>query len=108
MTKDGKTPALNEDAAALLQMEFTEIVREEIGYKEDFASQIASAVLRGLRRRRGGEELYVPAADRSERDAAIRREFNGTNLLEVCRRHGVSKSTVYRVCEAAGRAQPAA
>jgi len=44
-------------------------------------------------------EYYWPAAtpeDRRSRDAAIRAEFNGRNLLEVCRRYGVSPATVYR------------
>ena len=96
--REHQTQARNEDAAATLQMEVTEIVRAEIGYNEAFASSIASAIVRGLRRKLGGQEVYIPAPDRSERDAAIRREFNGTNLAEVCQRHGVSKSTVYRLC----------
>ena len=34
--------------------------------------------------------------DPAARDAAIRQQFNGRNLLEVCDRHGVSHMTVYR------------
>lgn len=47
-----------------------------------------------------GMEHYWPAryADltKEERDAAIRKEFNGQNLAMVCKKYGVSHMTVYR------------
>ena len=63
----------------------------------------AQAIVRGMRERMGGGETYIPAPDRSARRAAIRSEFNGTNLEEVCRKYGVSARTVYR---AAGQRNP--
>lgn len=86
-----------EDARAQLHAEFTDIVRTEIGMNERFASDIAAAFLRGLCARVGGQDVYIPAEDRSERNAAIRAAFNGTNADEICRRHGVSRATLYRV-----------
>lgn len=90
-------PAQLEDAALQLERDFIEIVRNEIGMHEALASPFAQALVRGLRRRLGGSELWIPAPSKEERNAAIRREFNGKNLEEVCRRHGVSSTTVYRV-----------
>lgn len=79
--------------------EFTVIVQEETGLKDLFAAQVAEAILRGLRRRRGGEEVYIPAEDRSARDDAIRRAYNGRNMEEVMARYGVSRATVYRAAK---------
>ncbi|MBB1601267.1 hypothetical protein A9977_14590 [Variovorax sp. UMC13] len=92
-----------EDAAVQLENEFTSIVREEIGMHEGMAAMFAQALVRGLRRKLGGQDIYVPAPDRSERDAAIRRLFDGSNLADVMRTHNVSRSTVYRVT---GRRDP--
>ena len=87
----------NDDAAVSLLYEMTTIVREEIGFNELFAAQIAEALVRGLRRRLGADYLYIPAPDKTERDAAIRARFNGTNREEVCRAFGISKSQLYRI-----------
>lgn len=89
-----------DDAAVALQYEFTAIVREEIGMNEGFAAQIAAAIVRGMRRRFRGETLYISeldAAEREERDNAIRAEFNGQNREEVCLKHGISKSRLYQI-----------
>jgi len=92
-----------DDAAVALQYEFTAIVREEIGMNEGFASQIAAAIVRGMRRRFRGHclgDYYLAeqsAADREERDAAIRAEFNGQNRDEVCQKYGISKSRLYQI-----------
>lgn len=49
----------------------------------------------------GGNEHYWPMRLRkmsiSERNAAIRREFDGTNLKPVCQRYEVSHTTVYNI-----------
>lgn len=85
-----------EDAAVQLEREMAEILRERIGYREPFASSIAAEIVAGLRERRGGDDMYVPAPDKRARDAEIRRIFNGSNLEEVMRLFGVSQATVYR------------
>ena len=38
--------------------------------------------------------------DPAARDAAIRQQFNGRNLIEICDKHGVSHMTVYRAVRA--------
>lgn len=92
-----QSPTLAEDAAIQLERDFVDIVREEIGMSEGFANLFAQALVRGLRRRLGGQDIYIPAPDRSARDAAIRREFNGRNLDELMRRYGVSRRRIYQI-----------
>lgn len=95
-----QTPAQAEDAAVQLERDFLAIVREDIGMNERLAGEFAQVLVSGLRARMGGQELYIPAPDRSERDAAIRREFNGCNLHEVMKRHGLSRTRIYEICGA--------
>lgn len=94
-------PAHNEDTAVQLLYEVTAIVREETGLSESLASHFAEAITRGLRKRLGGQDLYIPAngshAERQERDVAIRREFNGRNLDDLCRKYGISQRQGYRI-----------
>lgn len=60
--------------------------------------QLAEAVTRELSRQLGGTRLYIPAcADRAERDAAIRSEFNGRNMATVCARYGIKPRRVYQI-----------
>ena len=63
---------------------------------EDLAHAICcSAAKQG----HAGTEYYLPALHtltRTQRNEAIRREFNGQNLREVMKKYGVHKSTIYR------------
>lgn len=82
-----------------LQYELTAIVRDEIGMNEHFASQVAEALMRGLRKKLGGQEVYIPVHDRRARDEAIRAEFNGRNQAEICRRYRISRSRLYQIVD---------
>jgi Mor family transcriptional regulator len=84
------------DSAVALHYDLTAILCEEFSLDELPASALAGRILHGLRARLGSREVYIPCPDRADRDAGIRRDFNGNNLSEVCRRYGVSASTVYR------------
>jgi Mor family transcriptional regulator len=87
----------NEDNAAALMFELTHIVSEEIGFNEMMASQIAEALVRGLRKRMGGRDIYIPAPDKSARDASIRAEFNGRNMDELCQKYNLGRSAIYKI-----------
>src|SRR4051812_4789205 len=91
------TAGQSEDAAVQLENDFAEIIRTEIGMHPAFATQVGQAIVRGLRHAHGGSELYIPAPDRSERDAAIRRDFTGSNCEELMRRHGLSRARIYAI-----------
>lgn len=86
-----------EEVALSLQFELTDIVREEIGMNEMFATLMAEAITRGLRKRLGGQEIYVPAPDKRSRNEIIWREFNGQNLEEIMRKTGLGKSQIYEI-----------
>ena len=84
-----------------LMREMIEIVRQELAVDACAADQIAAAIMRGMRRHFGAQKIYIPEQTRqekSERDAAIKREYNGHNLEEVKHAHNVSRTTVYRAC----------
>jgi Mor family transcriptional regulator len=91
--------AQQEEVAISLVNTITKSIREKLGLREQYAVQFAREIVEGLRDQLGGERLYVPMlqADRVERDKAIRSQFNGTNLREVCKQHRVARATVYRV-----------
>lgn len=67
---------------------------------QEAADSLAAAIARGAAKQGyAGNEYYLPALHtltRAERNAAIRIEFNGRNLDQVCRKYGVGKTTVYR------------
>lgn len=96
------TPSQSDDLALQLEYDFVEIVREEIGLDEKEAARIAAAIVRGVRKRYGGERLggkgiYIPAPSKHERDAAIRAAYNGTNGEEVMRKHGIKRARLYQI-----------
>lgn len=98
------TPAQTEDAVLQLEHDMVEIVRAELGMHEREAFVLAQAIVRGLRSRYGGERLgyrglYIPAPSKVQRNAAIRQEFDGTNLKEVMERHGIKRAQIYRIVE---------
>lgn len=88
------------DAAVALQYEITAIVREEIGLKEQLASQFANLILEGMRKRFGGADLYISTVDRVARNEAIRHDFNGRNHEEICRKYDISRTSLYRILNA--------
>jgi len=96
------TPAQIEDHAIQLHREFVEIVRSVTGMNEQFANPLAAAIVQEMRKQWGGnrlgrKDIYIPAPDKSERNAAIRSEFDGTNAAEVCKKHGIGRSRLYEI-----------
>lgn len=88
------TPAEIEDTRIQLHRELTEIVLEAV---TRLAPELAAEFQRGMEQKFGGGKgpLYVHAPDKSARNATIRAEFNGTNAEAVCRKHGISRTTLY-------------
>ena len=97
------SPAQVEDRVIQLRGDIAAIIHRKVGMLEPFANQLAGAILEGLREDFGGSTIggkgsvYIPAPDKSNRNAAIRAEFNGTNAAEVCKKHGINKTTLYRI-----------
>lgn len=86
-----------DDAAVTLHAQMTDILREATGLSEHLASAFAEALVVVMRARLGGQELYVPIADRDARDRAIREQFNGRNRDEMCRKYRISRSRLYQI-----------
>ncbi len=77
---------------------------------EEDAQEIAEQViLCGSEMGLSGDEYYWPCrysrCSREERDEAVRRDFNGRNLREVCAKHGLSHTTVYKIVKQAPAAK---
>jgi Mor family transcriptional regulator len=91
-------PPVNENPDKLSYTAVEEILREAM---EEILGIMAEVVMDRVSRRWPGERLYVPVnpdnLSREQKETAIRAEFDGTNMGEVCRRHQISRSTFYRI-----------
>lgn len=92
----------SEETISQLTRDIAEIARDGLGVGEAEAANIAAVIVRGMRQRYGGVRLgrrglYIPVPCKEERNAAICREFDGTNAQEVMRRHGIKRSTLYAI-----------
>lgn len=95
--QDHRTPGQREDDAMLLVAEFTEDLRLGCGVPEAQAGDMARKLVDRFRLRHGARRIYVPAMDKSVRDAAIRAKFNGQNAADCCREFGISRTSLYRI-----------
>lgn len=103
------TSAHDADRSMTLLYLLTGALQHEAGIPERDAFNLARGMVRWMAPQVGGDVLYCPKtldADRSDRDEAIRREFNGRNRDELCSRHEISKSSFYRIISAASPAAP--
>lgn len=89
----------------------TETIRSDVGLDERAARALAAKIVGKVRQRMRGELLYVAKqdpADCAERDAAIRRDYDGSRAsrerLQI--RWDVSKATFYRIVGAQSHATP--
>lgn len=92
----GQAHAIETDAAVSLRHDLVRIIRESLGLSERIAVPMADELAQGLQRRMGG--FYIPVREiRETRDAAVLRDFNGRNHIEVMRSHNISRATLYRI-----------
>ena len=87
----------SDDVAISLTYDMTAIICDVFQMEEKLAAHLANQITDGLRARMGGQSVYIPAKDKRARNDAIRREFNGTNLAEICKRYNLSKTRVYEI-----------
>lgn len=76
-------------------------LQEGCGLSERKAREQAKKLIEwGAQNGQSGTEHYWPcqfqAMNRTERDAAIRKEYNGRNLKFICEKYRVTHMTVYR------------
>lgn len=99
-TDQSPTSAVDQDAVLQMTADMAEIIVEALSSNEQLRHMLASCIVSGMRSRYVGGQIYMPKTSKSERvarDAAILAEFNGRNLDDLCRRHGVSLDTGYRI-----------
>ncbi len=80
---------MSDAVAALLEM-----VRREI---PDLSKESSSRIELAIRSEFGGDAIYIARRNSSARHELVCRDFNGRNRDEVCRRHGISRSTFYEL-----------
>lgn len=64
------------------------------------AEKVAGEIVSEIASNFGGAGTYIrkrPRSSYAERNAEIRREFNGCNHNDLARRYGVSKRQIYRL-----------
>jgi Mor family transcriptional regulator len=94
------TKHANDDTHVQLLYVLTSALRDEAGMTEQEACCIARQALSGMSKTHGGLYLYCPMrafVDRAQRDAEIRRRFNGRNLDELQRKFGLKRRRLYQI-----------
>lgn len=87
---------IEKDAALNFRNTLIRVIRASLGLSESVAMPMADELAKGLSSELGG--IYITKREiRSSRDELVRRDFTGRNHLEVMRKHGISKRTLYRI-----------
>lgn len=85
-----------ESAVALHQLIMASILRR-IDMDHDEASELADKITSGLREEVSGDEIYVPCPCRKRRNRSIVLEFNGRNVPDLAKKHGLSERHIMRI-----------
>lgn len=68
------------------------------GLVEDLGEpSLAQRVMESLRRRFGGQRVYIEAPPAAARAAEIRSRYNGRNRIEICHEYGISRARLYQI-----------
>lgn len=92
-----KSPAVEADAALELEAIVGECLQLCLGLHGPAVLDLANKMVKVLRVRHGGGDVYIPAADKTERNAAIRAALRTGNAAEVAADHDLNPSTVYKI-----------
>lgn len=75
-----------------------QLIANDIGKLK--SAELATRLVIGICNEFGGAAWYLPKGDRmknEDRNLSIREEFNGTNIEELARKHGLSSVTIYSI-----------
>lgn len=84
-------------------VDYQRVMRERLGVEDGIAQRVAKELLEAFQQRFGGEELYVPRVKRYD-EAAVLRDFTGSNAREVMRKYSIPERSFYRLLERHRRA----
>lgn len=86
------------DVGMSIRRSITRGVVAGTGLHEQIATLIAEEIYRALSREFGGGRVWWPLDDYTERDQAIRQQWrDGVCWRDLCARHGLSRSQLYRI-----------
>ncbi len=86
------------DRTEALRSEFVRGIVDDLGVPEALALPYASSILKYLQTEYAAQKLYVPAPARQYDVLQIAAALeSGTSISRVCRDHGLSRPTLYRM-----------
>lgn len=88
------------DATQALEDELVAAVSGETGMVASLARLFVRPVVKYLQAKHGGRRMYVPSPGRVYDIDAMRQQLEQTRDVDlVCRSHGVSRTTLYRLLD---------
>jgi len=86
------------DRTEALRRDLVRGIVEETGVTEAVAMPFANSILAYLQRTRAGERLYIPQPPRQYDLLQIQHDLeSGIPVHRVCRRHGLSRTTLHKM-----------
>jgi Mor family transcriptional regulator len=67
------------------------------GHPQSVASDLAMCAANKIMKSIGGSAYYIPKKDLFERNEKIKKEFNGKNKSQICKKYAISNSTMWRI-----------
>lgn len=84
-----------EDFASALRADIVSVLVRETGAQEQYVFNVAAQIVAAVSHRYSGQSVYFSEVRYNPEQ--VLRDFNGRNHSEVCRRHRISRATLYRV-----------
>lgn len=88
--------AKQEDFIAAIRADIVRVLVEQTGATETHVIPMASMIIQAMQARFSGEQVYVKAPPKADAHAVLA-DFDYRNHKDVCRKHGISKRTLYRM-----------
>lgn len=88
--------SVSADNAARIKRNMARTIRDRTAFNEMLAIAIAEQIYSDVLDDMRGQRLYFTRSI-EERDAAVRRDFDGTNHQAVMEKHDISRATLYRI-----------
>lgn len=90
--------SVKEDNALSMRWRISRTLRARAPFlDEKYSEDLAGAIMEDLRREFGGDEIYLPAPDKTARDDDIKRRWSGRNADEICEEYRISRRRLYQI-----------
>lgn len=88
-----------DDFVTSLRADVVRVLTETSGAPEPYVMSIASQIVRAVVQRYQGERPYIGATALAYDEDAVLQDFTYNNHREVCDKHGISRSTLWRIVQ---------